>query len=662
MPAPTANIKFTADNADLLSKMKQAEQQFGSVDNRVAGLSSSVNSLVRTVGTYLTVQTALNLAKLGESFENARVVFGKYVEDVEAGSARLRQASKNQLDDLKLLQLANEAFRKGLSFSQVELGLQWAELQADQARDTIEGAFTKVTRALSRTEAGVGRTAGVLNDLGFTATTVSGIMAEMSKAVTTLSDNLDDSSDAVAQFETRWTNASIKIGQSVRQFILPALETMSRLLSEEEAKSEGSILNNLSASLDGLFQGMSVDDPKKIDNILNMISELREKIPRGAAELQDFENLFLMINEAAADPNLNNYTEDLRKAAETVEAMIALRTKPIENKNTRNFDPFLNPEEIAAQTEAQAKANKEAEAAAAAALQAKRDKLFQEREIVKAQISLGQATYADLKTILDRQKTDNEAFLESDFQAKISWMQDSALIYQQDKANAAEAQAAIYNMYRGTTEEILQNEYLTQEEKFQMARQTIDFAIQNEKLTLDQILVLSQQKRAIESEYTQFLMAEYQKQLELYTTIFGNPALQLIDDFFTSGELRFEEFIKNILRTAARYAAQALILRLFTSLIPFGGVAGGAVGGGFLGGGGILGGQSSGPNLTGGLPDLSGLNYRGGFAPATSPAASSQNNQSSGTLVNVQILATPEQLAALVHTGNQQRDRSNLAS
>lgn len=658
MPAPVANIKFTAENADLLNKMRQAEQQFGSVDNRVTGLTSSINSLVRVVGTYLTVQEALRLSRLAESFENARTVFGKYVEEVEIGTAKLRQATRGQVDDLKLLQLANEAFRKGLSFSEVETAFKFAELQADQARDTIEAAFNNVTTAMSRTEAATGRAAGQLVRYGINASDTVHILALMNKQLVEQGDNLDESSDAVAQFETRWTNATIKISTNIRQYLLPTFEAIGNALdkmSDTEVRGIGVALYNLQKN------GYGFTKNTLGKSIIDDLEALEIKAGRGAATTEDFTAIVDKLNQALTDPATSKYAEGITVATDVLSRFIKQRTSAIENKNVKNFDPFLTPEEIAAQDEARERAAKDAQAAADKALQIKRDTLFQEREIAKAEIALGRQTYADLKTILDRQEAENQDFLNSDFQAKIAWMQDSALVYQQDRANSEKAEAEKYNTYQRYTQGVLESDKLSQEQRFQMAREAIQWQLDHENFDIERRRQLVQQKQAIEAEYTQYLVSAYQQQLDLYMNIFGQPALQLIDDFFSSGELRFEEFLKNILRMAARYAAQALLLRLFTSFIPLPGIPGadGGLPSDLLPGASI---PRSGPNLIGGLPDLSGLNHRGGFGsftPANTPPA---NYNLPTPQVTVQILATPEQMAALVHTGNLARNKTDLHS
>lgn len=648
MPAPTAHLKFTADNRDL---HEAANQNLRDLDRQAQGSAQLSRSVGQLVAVFLSLQTAQQLlqsAKLGEDFLNARAEFSRFVSDYEAGSQRLQQATRGTLSEIKTLQLANEAFRQGLDFQTVETAFQFAEQQADRTGDKIETVFEQVSRALAKTEAGVGRNNSILVRYGITGTNTVEILKQMNKQLGDQDTALDDNSDAVSQYEARWTDAITNIGVAVRTLLLPSLETAAQLGQIISGGEYQELLDATRFLRPIIPTALDKDTRNAVDTSETLINGLLEKLSQGTSTADDFSNAIAAIG--AASESAIAYKNNFAELLALLEKMQATRSRTVttntpfgpDERDAEKNQQLLD--QIAADRE---RADREAQQSADAATARRREQLQQARDEAKLNIQLNQATYADLKTLLDQQAADNQQFFAQDKAAYLSWLADRAVVYQQDKQNAAEAQAAIYNLYRGTVDDILESEYLSSEEKFRMSREAIDFALKNENLDLEQRRIFSQQKQQIERDYTNFLLQEYQQQIQLLNNLFGQPALQLIDQFFSGAEVRFEDFLKNILRNLAQYYAQMGLFSLFGMILGGPAVgAGGIIGGGLRGGGGIL-------SLPG-LPDLT-----------TLPQSSITNitrNYSPGPgspQVSVQILATPEQLYAVTRTGQTQYNRSS---
>lgn len=652
MPAPTAHLKFTADNSQ---QHEAVNQNLRDLDRQAQGTAQLGRSVGQLVAVFLSLQTAQQLlqsAKLGEDFLNARREFSRFVSDYEAGSQRLQQASRGTLSEIRTLQLANEAFRQGLDFSTVELAFQFAEQQADRTGDKIESVFEQVSRALAKTEAGVGRNNSILVRYGITGTNTVEILEQMNKQLEDQTGALDDNSDAVARFEAQWANAAANIGVAVRTGLLPALTAIS---DASQLLTEGTLANRIALISDRFAElrrrtGLDTGTSSNTLSAQAILSNLTQSALRGNFTIQQAQLALAELQQLQSEAPkqlAGAYEEVISRVEDLIRKQQAVTTNTPFGPDER--DAALNQELLDQQAAERERANREAQTAATEAANRRREALQQAREEAKLNIQLGNATYSDLKALLDQQAADNEKFFASDKAAYLAWLSDRSVVYQQDKQNAADAQAAIYNLYRKTTQEILDSDYLTMEEKFQMSREAIDFALQNEQIDLEQRRILSQEKQQIEQDYTNFILQEYNQQIQLYNNLFGQPALQMIDQFFSGAEVRFEDFLKNIVRNLAQYYGQMALFSLFGAILgnPFAGSAvGGLVGGGLRGGGGIL----SLPNI----PDLTQLpqapinNITRNFFP-----------QPGNPQVSVQILATPEQLYAVTRTGQQQYNRSS---
>lgn len=709
-------IYFKGQPQDLSQSFDKVRKDAKSTQTDMNDLGKSLKTLAASFLTVYTAQKLLASARLGEQFQQASAAFKRYVSDYDAGVAKLRQATRGQVDDLKLLQLANNALGKGLSFDQIILGLKFAEAQATEAGGNLADVFNKVTLALGRAEAGVGRESTALTTYGITATSAVAITDQLRLKTKELEDQIDRGTTSVAQFDAAWENNRIALGRYLKEALGPALRDLTATFAFFQNPNYKSLLDASQFSRSPRI-GIPDEDFRKqssaLDKIQKLSADLLFTLSSSTATSEDYANAITLVSaelDNLTSPgkiaDAKNLIAVLERLKATLDVKVTTRNQALgpdiseqalldkaiadsadeldrinrlleiyrHQRDNAFGDPDIynkaaaqiNVLESLRQNLLDQRAQKESQVAEQAKQQL-RDRLENERQFLEAQISLGEKNYEDYRGLLRKQAVENHGFLESDFQAKLSYYQALNKLQDEDDRKSKASITERANGYRNYIKDVLAADSLNYTEKLRLAREAAVYAQQefegNKELTRE----FWEQRVQLESAFTEHFEREAQRRVDLLQSIFGNTFLRIFDDILDGSQKRFEDYLGELGKALLRFLASQALLKFFAVLasgplaglfggaIPTGGV-GGTVGGGIGGGGGIL---SFVPRIDPNQILRGGINAVNAYRDVSPVYNPTIQNSFGLPPVHVELLLDNYGLAARVKQGQKQYNRSS---
>lgn len=182
------------------------------------------------------------LNEVGRASAVAQNVFGVMVGDIDASLATLRESTRGMVDDATLMQGVNLLLKTGIA-ENVEQASDLIQLATDLGQSVEEFALTLSNQSYERLDT-LGISAGKVRERVQELKAEFGMSTEsaFSQAVLELGGALQDklapaieaNISAVAQLQTRFTNAIAEMGQSVNAFVEGGAGIVEGLLSEKD--------------------------------------------------------------------------------------------------------------------------------------------------------------------------------------------------------------------------------------------------------------------------------------------------------------------------------------------------------------------------------------------------------------------------------------------
>lgn len=642
MPAATAQIVFSGETRDVQAALDAIESRFGKTDQTVNSLTGSLKRLAVVYVSLASVQKLLELGKLGESVISVRNAFNQLAGGAANATRLLEQARaavNGTVSDLELMRTVNEALRRGLPFEQIVAGLKFAKATAEATGEDMRQIFESLVMALTKLNQGLELDVRTLIRLGIAGRTAAAVLANLKTKTEQLTAATMSGGDAFQKFDANLESLKQKLAVGVILKSGPLIDLLNKMLG---AESKATVAPRTSPipTIDDLAQWQPTSPEYDLAFQLYIAADRAEE---------------LEILLAAARQKLDTLTDGTTNLADgTAEYGAQLLVV----KGILDEQADLQAKAAAAA----AAAADQATQAARAAVTADQLRLQQERDLVKAKIANGQAVYEDLRELLDRQKN----LYQDDINFQINLINDRAAVRANDQQQEFNRQSEILNATRRFSDALLEDDTRSRSEQLTARVALWRQTMQIENLDLEHRRQAYAELRSAETALTAFIQQEMQRRVQIMQTVFGQPFLAALDQIFTGGKFRFDRFLNDLTRSIARFLAQRLLLKFFASLA--GGPLAGLFGPPLPGGGGYspddLYQAGYGPPAA--LPDpLSGL---GGLITqlsrartgADSARPASGYSTAAPASVTVQIVATAEQLAAIVQHGNHHRRKTDL--
>ena len=607
----TAKITFDGDNKPLLDKLNQIDQRFAAQKQTVEGLGSSLGAAAIGAGLVVAALKTIDMARLGAEIAHVDQAFQRLTGNAVAGLAQLRNAVNGTLDDFRLKKFANDALNKGLSFDEVVKSLQYAKLVADETGREFEITFNRISTGISRVKQGSSDTSIELSSLGINARTLTSIMADMDSKIKSVGDNLNNTNDKFFQWDANLTNVKHSLAEIARQLTGGQLERLAILFQILQGKGlTGPSMRSLSniddvtsqeqsarSLIHGITeefatQGATVERLSQVKSQLNDISEKaqglsvkdQQAITNFNQALQNqIDLLSTQIKPNQAQDNSQNEAElsALQRLAEAETPLAQIYAK-IEQLRTQQKAYTIGTKEyldlqiqinkaLDQETEIEQRNTNEATKNLKEELANKLNLLVLEREEIKAKIALGQASYADLKELIDKQ----QALQITDKNFQIGLLNDLGEVYKNSATQKDKSSAEILNRTLEYSDLILRDETKTNTQRLiarlQFLRESFQLEQNQNNLSREDKKTLYEAEYRAEQELKQNLEQLYRERTEFIRSALANTFGQFTDDLLDGNLKSFDKYLKDLTKLILKFLIQKAIMA-FLSLL-FGGPA-----------------------------------------------------------------------------------------